>query len=95
MDGLVRPGQPSPLQEKFESPVDVHAVTHSGHTQIDVVLLGQGGQVRAINFMVQEPGSVLRQAQPFKPISHVELGPEPQRFSAERLVRGQGKQAGG
>ena len=64
VDGLVRPGQPSPLQEKLESPVDVHAVSHPGHPQIDVVLLGQGGKVGAIDLVVQEPGPVFGQAQP-------------------------------
>lgn len=93
MDGLVRPGQPSPLQEKFESPVDVHTVAHPGHAQIDIVLLGQGGKMGAVDLVVQEPGSVLSQAQPLQPIRHIELGPEPQRFSAKGLVRGQRKQA--
>lgn len=59
MDGLVRPGQPSPLQEKFESPVNVHSVAHPGHAQVHIVLLGQGRQVGAINLVVQELGSVL------------------------------------
>ena len=67
MDGLVRPGQPSPLQEEFESPVDVHAVAHPGHAQIDVILLGQGGQMGAIDLVVQELCSVLSKLCPWGP----------------------------
>lgn len=81
-----------PVNDAPQGPLDVHAMADARHTQVQVVVLGEGGQVRAIDLVVQETLSVLTQVQVAKPICDVVLGPVWQRLGGKRLCGGRRRQ---
>lgn len=96
MTGLVEPcvcvaenlPAPPPVNDAPEGPFNVHAMAHTCHPQIQIVVLGEGGQVRAIDLVVQETLPVLTQVQVSQPIRNVVLGPVRQRLGGKRLCGG-------
>lgn len=81
-------GHHLPVNDAPQGPLDVHAMAHTRHAQVQVVVLGEGGQVRAVDLVVQETLSVLTQVQVAKPIRNVVLGPVWQRLGGKRLRGG-------
>lgn len=81
-----------PVDDAPQGPFDVHAVADPRHAQIQVVVLGEGRQVRPVDLVVQETLSVLTQVQVAQPISNVVLGPVWQRLGGKRLCGGRGRQ---
>lgn len=69
-------GQGSALQQLFERPFDVHAVSDSSHSQLCKVLLGKSREVRAFDLVFLKPCSVLPQVDALQPVSNIVLIPQ-------------------
>lgn len=52
-----------PVQYGPQGPFYVHSVANASHAQIQKVVLGEGGQMGAVNLVVQETLPVLPQVQ--------------------------------
>lgn len=52
-----------PVHYSPQGPFYIHAVADTSHAQIQIVVLGKGGQMSAVDLVVQETLSVLTQVQ--------------------------------
>lgn len=52
-----------PVHYSPQGPFYIHAVAHTSHAQIQIVVLGKGRQMSAVNLVVQETLSVFTQVQ--------------------------------
>lgn len=64
------------IQQLPEGPLDVDPVPQSGDAQLHVVLLGEGGQVGALDLVLLEALAVLGQAHALQPVAHIVLIPQ-------------------
>lgn len=76
----------SPVHQPFQCSLDIHAVTNTGHPQVQVVLLGEGGEVRAVDLIVQELLPVLSQVQIAQPVGNVVFCPVRERLGGKGLA---------
>lgn len=73
----------SAVYQLLECPLNVHTVPDPCHPQLHKVLLGEGGQVCALYFMVLKLVSVLHQVDAFQPVPDVVLVPQVEGFLHE------------
>lgn len=66
----------SSFQQLLQRPLYIHTMADAGHAQFGEVLLGEGGEVRALDLVLLEALAVLGQVDAGQPVGHVVLVPQ-------------------